>query len=67
MFSLFILQDSEGAEAVSGTAQTTMGIYIIRVEGAGPVDEPADVGVVLEAVEVLKDLQSVTLGCVILD
>ena len=38
-----------------------MGIYAIRVEAAGPEDEMyADVGVVLEGVEVLQNLQSVT-------
>lgn len=59
-FSLFILQDSECAEAELGIAQTTMGIYVIRVEGANPGDEMyADVGVVLEGVEVLQKLQSV--------
>lgn len=40
-----------------------MGIYIIRTEGAGPGEEPSDVGVVLE---VLQSLPSVTLGCVML-
>lgn len=38
--------DCESAEAESGIAQTTMGIYVIRAEGAGPRDEPTDVGVV---------------------
>ena len=38
---------------------------MIRVEGAGPEDEMyADVGVVLEGVELLQNLQSVSLGCV---
>ncbi len=43
-----------------------MGIYVIRAEGAGPRDEPTDVGVVLEGVEVLPNLKNVTLGCVML-
>uniref|UniRef100_A0A3B4WBQ9 Uncharacterized protein n=1 Tax=Seriola lalandi dorsalis TaxID=1841481 RepID=A0A3B4WBQ9_SERLL len=47
--------------------QITMGIYVIRAEGARPRDEPfADVGVILEGVEVLLNLKSVTLGCVML-
>ncbi|XP_071403280.1 uncharacterized protein [Centroberyx affinis] len=59
--------DSESREAELRIVQTTMGIYVTRVEGAGPGDEPfADVGVVLEGVEVLHNLQSVTLGCVML-
>ncbi len=32
-FSLFILQDCESAEAESGIAQTTVGMYIFRSEG----------------------------------
>ncbi len=63
---LFLLQDCESAEGESGIAQTTMGIYVIRAEGAGPGDEPTDVGVVLEGVEVLPNLKNVTLGCVML-
>ncbi len=39
---------------------------VIRAEGAGPGDEPTDVGVVLEGVEVLPNLKNVTLGCVML-
>ncbi len=65
-FSLFLLQDCESAKAESGIAQTTMGIYVIRAEGAGPGDEPTDVGVVLEGMEVLPNLKNVTLGCVML-
>ncbi len=65
-FSLFLLQDCESAEAELGIAQTTMGIYVIRAEGAGPGDEPTDVGVVLEGVEVLPNLKNVTFGCVML-
>ena len=58
---IFVHQDSEHAEVESGIAQTTMGIYAIRVEGASPEDEMyADVGVVLEGVEVLQNLQSLT-------
>uniref|UniRef100_A0A9J8D2D5 Uncharacterized protein n=1 Tax=Cyprinus carpio carpio TaxID=630221 RepID=A0A9J8D2D5_CYPCA len=59
-------KDTESVEAESLIAQTTMGIYVIRAEGAGPEEEPSDVGVVLEGVEVLQNLPSVTLGCVML-
>ncbi len=46
-FSLFILQDCEGAEAESGVTQKTVGKYISRSEGAGvgSGDQPTDVGV----------------------
>lgn len=57
-FSFFILQDSECAEAELGIAQTTMGIFIIQVEGVNPGDEMyADVGVVLEGVDVLQNFR----------
>ncbi|XP_042252026.1 uncharacterized protein LOC121886160 [Thunnus maccoyii] len=60
-------KDNECAEAESGIAQTTMGIYAIRVEGASPEDEMyADVGVVLGGVEVLQNLQSITFASVML-
>uniref|UniRef100_UPI003AAE858A uncharacterized protein isoform X1 n=1 Tax=Centroberyx gerrardi TaxID=166262 RepID=UPI003AAE858A len=63
----YVVSDSEPREAELGIVQTTMGIYVTRVEGAGPGDELfADVGVVLEGVEVLQNLQSVTLGRVML-
>ncbi len=64
--SLCFSSRTESAEAESGIAQTTMGIYVIRAECAGPGDEPTDVGVVLEGVEVLPNLKNVTLGCVTL-
>ncbi len=37
----------ESAEAESGIAQTTVGMYIFHSEdaGVGPVDQPTDVGV----------------------
>ncbi|XP_071341699.1 uncharacterized protein [Trachinotus anak] len=61
------VNDSECAEAELGIAQTTMGIYVIRVDGADPGDEMyADVGVVLKGVEFLQNLQCVTLRCVMI-
>ncbi len=42
-------------------------VYVIQIEGASAEDETAaDVGVVLEGVEVLQSLKSVTSGCVML-
>ncbi len=44
-----------------------MGIYVFQIEDASPEDEiVADVGVVLEGMGVLKNLRSVTFGCVML-
>ncbi|XP_078024484.1 uncharacterized protein LOC144463594 [Epinephelus lanceolatus] len=49
-------------EAERGIAQTTMGLYVIRKNGADAVDKPEDVGVVIEGVELLHNLQSVSFG-----
>uniref|UniRef100_UPI003AAA4CD3 uncharacterized protein n=1 Tax=Centroberyx gerrardi TaxID=166262 RepID=UPI003AAA4CD3 len=56
--------DSEPREAELGIVQTTMGIYVTQVEGAGPGDELfADVGVVLEGVEkILMELDTTKLS-----
>ncbi|XP_030590452.1 uncharacterized protein LOC115783662 [Archocentrus centrarchus] len=63
-------QDTESREAEADVAEKTIGIYTVRAEGRGP-DGPgngrfADVGVVLEGVEVLHNLQSVSHACVML-
>ncbi|XP_070410627.1 sterile alpha motif domain-containing protein 3-like isoform X3 [Nothobranchius furzeri] len=62
--------DIDSREAEADIAEKTMGIYTVRAEGHGP-DGPgdgrfADVGVVLEGVEVLHSLQSVSHACVML-
>lgn len=40
--------------------QTTMGIYVINVEGADEEDKPEDVGVVIEGVELLSNLRGIS-------
>lgn len=65
-YCLFHFQDCESQEAGSGIAQTTMGIYVSRAEGPDLAEEPADIGVILEGVKVLQNLQSVTHACVML-
>ncbi|XP_030590513.1 uncharacterized protein LOC115783701 [Archocentrus centrarchus] len=62
--------DTESREAEADVAEKTVGIYTVRAEGRGP-DGPgngrfADVGVVLEGVKVLHNLQSVRHACVML-
>lgn len=42
-----------------------MGVYVIRKEGADK-EKPEDVGVVIEGVELLCNLESISFGCVIL-
>ncbi|KAL6459427.1 hypothetical protein MHYP_G00329120 [Metynnis hypsauchen] len=62
-------QDIESM-AEADVAEKTMGIYAVRAVGHGPDGQGngrfADVGVVLEGVEVLHNLQSVSHACVML-
>lgn len=43
-----------------------MGLYVISKDGADAVDKPEDVGIVIEGVELLRNLQSVSFGCAML-
>ncbi len=43
-----------------------MGVYIILKEGALPDDDPQDIGVLIEGVEVLRDLSSIAQACALL-
>ena len=59
----------ECSEAEADVAGTTMAIYTVRAEGDdpdGPGGRLADVGVVLEGVKVLHNLESINHACVIL-
>ncbi|RXN35615.1 sterile alpha motif domain-containing 3-like isoform X1 [Labeo rohita] len=47
-------------------AETVFGIFVIRQEGAEPGDDPADVGIVLEGVEVMSELGTVAFAVVML-
>ncbi|KAK5906173.1 hypothetical protein CgunFtcFv8_002062 [Champsocephalus gunnari] len=61
--------DIECREAEADVAGTTMGIYTVRAESDdpdGPGGRFADVGVVLEGVEVLHNLQSINHACMML-
>ncbi|XP_034091742.1 uncharacterized protein LOC117559169 [Gymnodraco acuticeps] len=44
----------------SQTAETVFGIFVIRHEGAEPGDDPENVGIILEGVEVLDELGNVS-------
>lgn len=64
-----IFQDTECSEAEADVAGTTMAIYTVEAEGDdhdGPGGLFADVGVVLEGVEVLHNLQSINRACIML-
>ncbi|KAI4816415.1 hypothetical protein KUCAC02_008742 [Chaenocephalus aceratus] len=41
-------------------AETVFGIFVIRHEGAEPGDDPENVGIILEGVEVLDELRNVS-------
>lgn len=43
-----------------------MGLYVIHNEGADEEDKPEDVGVVVEGVELLCKLGSISFGCAVL-
>ncbi|XP_038131525.1 uncharacterized protein LOC119776938 isoform X2 [Cyprinodon tularosa] len=61
--------DMECSESEADVAGTTMAIYTVQAEGDdhdGPGGLLADVGVVLEGVEVLHNLQSINHACVML-
>ncbi|KAI9535874.1 hypothetical protein NQZ68_039535, partial [Dissostichus eleginoides] len=47
-------------EAESAIPQTTMGLHVIRNEGAHEEDGPEDVGVIIEGVELLSNLRSIS-------
>ncbi|CAI5682273.1 unnamed protein product [Oreochromis niloticus] len=46
--------------------QTVMGVYVIHQEGAEPGDDPENIGVLIEGVEVLTGLRSIAIACALL-
>jgi len=44
-------------------ANTVIGIFIVRAEGAGPGQPPLDVGILVKGVKVLQQLGDVTKAC----
>ncbi|KAJ8283177.1 hypothetical protein COCON_G00020270 [Conger conger] len=52
-------QDVDFQDAQSQMEKTTMGIDVIKHEGANAADPPEDVGIIVEGVAVLKDLEDV--------
>lgn len=65
-FILPHVKDTDGTAAQRGLEQLTLGIYIIKVEGGDATTPPADVGIVIEGVEVLHDLGDVASACALL-
>lgn len=46
--------------------ETVMGVYVILKDGALPDDDPHDIGVLIEGVEVLTGLGNIALACALL-
>ncbi|KAJ8346780.1 hypothetical protein SKAU_G00281810 [Synaphobranchus kaupii] len=51
--------DVDHESSQTAMAETVFGIFVIRKEGAEPGDDPADVGIILEGVDVLDELGNV--------
>lgn len=43
-----------------------MGVYVVQEDGGDPKDDPVDIGVLIEGMEVLSDLDSVAQACALL-
>lgn len=65
-FFLPYVKDTDGTAAQRELERLTLGVYIIKVEGGDATTPPADVGIVIEGVEVLHDLGDVTSACALL-
>uniref|UniRef100_A0A3Q3M7G1 Uncharacterized protein n=1 Tax=Mastacembelus armatus TaxID=205130 RepID=A0A3Q3M7G1_9TELE len=53
-------------DAKSAIAQTTVGLSVMLKEGADEDEQPEDVGVVIEGVELLNNLRSISCGVIML-
>ncbi|KAF3686726.1 hypothetical protein EXN66_Car002398 [Channa argus] len=53
-------------EVDSNMEETVMGVYVILKDGALPDDDPHDIGVLIEGVEVLTCLGNIALACALL-
>lgn len=56
---LFFLSQPDDESIGMAMAETVFGIFVIRQDGAEPDDDPEDVGIILEGVEVLSELVNV--------
>lgn len=58
---LYSPQDMEDESTRQAVEEMVMGIFVVR-EGTDASDHPEDVGIIIEGIEVLTDLDSVALG-----
>ncbi|KAL3061219.1 hypothetical protein OYC64_009418 [Pagothenia borchgrevinki] len=61
-----LIREYLDVETDQSVDQMVLGIFAIKKEGAEPTDSLADVGIVIEGVEVLNDLQNIANGLAIL-
>ncbi|KAE8287211.1 hypothetical protein D5F01_LYC15180 [Larimichthys crocea] len=59
-------QDCGADDVQRDLDQVTMAVFVIRKEGEGLQEPPADIGIVTEGVEVLHELTSVASACALL-
>lgn len=64
IYHVCILQNTD-TETSASMEQTMIGVYVIQKEGEGPED-PEDIGVLIEGVEVLSSLANVGMACALL-
>ncbi|CAL8271743.1 unnamed protein product [Lota lota] len=64
-FTYYIPQNTD-LEASASMEQTVMGVYVILKEGAEPEGNPEDIGVLIEGVEVLRELGNIGDACALL-
>lgn len=55
-----MIQDVNFGDAQSQMEKTTIGIYVITHEGSDATDPPEDVGIIVEGVTVLSDIEDVS-------
>uniref|UniRef100_A0AAY4EWG7 Uncharacterized protein n=1 Tax=Denticeps clupeoides TaxID=299321 RepID=A0AAY4EWG7_9TELE len=60
------IQDDSEESTEADIKKTTLGIYVIKHESADATEDPEDVGIVLEGVEVLSGLGNVALATAML-
>ncbi|KAJ4947587.1 hypothetical protein JOQ06_009622 [Pogonophryne albipinna] len=58
--------DSRTDDLQKEMEELTMGVFVIRKEGEGLQEPPADIGIIIEGVEVLNELPSVASACALL-
>ncbi|KAI3357901.1 hypothetical protein L3Q82_016289 [Scortum barcoo] len=58
-----LFQDNSAEDVQRDLEKLTTAVFVIRKEGEGLQEPPADIGIVIEGVEVLHDLTSVASAC----